>query len=81
MEQSINEALQHFRPGLEADGADVKLKRIDGMDVYLQLVLTPECCMECLLPKEVLEPIFRKAIIDRTGHDVNVFLEDPRLTL
>lgn len=64
MRDKIEAVLDKFRPGMQADGADLALGDIstDGT-VDIRLIIGPETCLECLLPDEdfarMLEFTFR----------------------
>ena len=51
----IEEALDVLRPGLDADGFDLSVESIkdDGL-VNVALTATPEACMDCLVPDEMM---------------------------
>lgn len=53
MREKIEAVIEKFRPGMQADGADLALGSIgeDGT-VDVRLIVGPETCMECLLPDE-----------------------------
>ncbi|MBI2320786.1 MAG: NifU family protein [Chloroflexi bacterium] len=64
MRDTIEAVLEKFRPGMQADGADLALGSIaeDG-SVDVRLIIGPETCLECLLPDDdfarMLEFTFR----------------------
>ena len=78
MEQVIKQVLEQFRPGFQADGADIHLNKIDNETIYLKLIISSETCLDCILPKTRIEPIFSRAFSGQLGRPLKVCLEDPR---
>lgn len=62
---AIETALEHLRPGLAADGFDLRLGSIkaDG-SVEIVLEAKPEACLECLVPDLMLVQVIETAIRD-----------------
>jgi len=59
----LQEALEKFRPGFQADGMDLKLGAIDPSGtVEVKVVMGPNACEECLLPPETLSKLFLAAM-------------------
>jgi Fe-S cluster biogenesis protein NfuA len=53
MREKIEAVIEKFRPGMQADGADLALGNVsDDGTVDVRLIVGPETCMECLLPDE-----------------------------
>jgi hypothetical protein len=74
----VRSAIAPLAEGLRADGADVLVERVATDRVELRLVLEDASCAECVMPVEVLEPLFLDAITT-AGHDVaTVAIGDPR---
>jgi len=77
-ETTITPALDELRGLVRADGADMTLTGVDGTTVNLQLVVETASCVECVMPRELLEQIalniFRR---NGAGADV-VVIDDPR---
>lgn len=53
MRDKVEAVIEKFRPGMQADGADLTVADVaaDGT-VDVKLIVGPETCMECLLPDE-----------------------------
>lgn len=66
LETAVNTALDNVRPGLEADGFDLRLDSI-GADGAVEVILEakPDACMDCLVPDEMLVAILETAIRDQ----------------
>lgn len=74
----VRDVVEGFRPGFQADGADLEVVDVAPDAVHIRLVTGPETCEECLLPRESLEALFANALAKRVGGPVRVRLEDPR---
>jgi Fe-S cluster biogenesis protein NfuA len=74
----VKDVIEGFRPGFQADGADLEVLDVGPETVRIRLVTGPETCEECLLPRESLEALFANALAKRVGGSVRVRLEDPR---
>jgi Fe-S cluster biogenesis protein NfuA len=72
--------LEALRESLRADGADLELVRIDNEVATVQLLLGPEVCADCILPRPSLEAVLRVAIARRHPSVSKVHLIDPRET-
>ncbi len=61
--EKIEKALERLRPALAADGFVLLLESVaaDG-SVSVALEATPEACMECLVPDDVLVSILERTI-------------------
>lgn len=61
--KQIDEALDSLRPGLDADGFELSLEDVatDGA-VHVGLMFTPDACMECLVPDELMVQMLEEAI-------------------
>jgi Fe-S cluster biogenesis protein NfuA len=78
IKKSIVGLLDNLRPGFESDGYDIQLVSINNNQVNLRLVLTPEACMDCIMPSDYLSNLFSDVIKKDTGLDITVHLDDPR---
>jgi Fe-S cluster biogenesis protein NfuA len=67
MESSaVENALEGLRPGLAADGFDLRLLAIEpGGRVDIVLEAKPDACLDCLVPQEMLVQIIEAAIRER----------------
>ncbi len=62
---TIEQAVEPFKAGLEADGARMAVGEIDESAVTINLYINEKTCRECLLPADRLEALFLQAIRDR----------------
>lgn len=72
------EGVEKARVALQADGADLELQRVEGEIVYLKLILGDEACLECIMPKSILEEILLLTIKETAPEVRAVNLDDPR---
>lgn len=65
---AVETALEKLRPGLAADGFDLRLSSI-AIDGSVEIVLEarPDACLECLVPDEMLVQIIETAICEQDG--------------
>jgi len=63
---AVDEALESLRPGLDADGFELRLGSIrpDG-DVEVILEARPTACLDCLVPEKQMVALLETAIHDR----------------
>ena len=77
-ETTITPALDELRGLVQADGADMTVTGVDGSTVKLQLVVETASCVECVMPREILEQVALN-IFQRNGVDADtVVIDDPR---
>jgi hypothetical protein len=77
-ETTIAPALDELRGLVQADGADMTVTGIDGATVSLELVVESASCVECVMPREILEQIALD-IFRRNGADADaIVIDDPR---
>jgi hypothetical protein len=77
-ETTITPALDELRGLVQADGADMTVTGVDGSTVNLQLVVETASCVECVMPREILEQVALN-IFQRNGVAVDlVVIDDPR---
>jgi hypothetical protein len=77
-ETTITPALDELRGLVQADGADMTVTGVDGSTVNLQLVVETASCVECVMPREILEQVALN-IFQRNGVDADtVVIDDPR---
>jgi NifU-like domain len=77
-ETTITPALDELRGLVQADGADMTLTGVDGTTVNLRLVVETASCVECVMPRELLEQIALN-IFQRNGAGADaVVIDDPR---
>lgn len=72
---AIETALEKLRPGLVADGFDLRLQTIgDDGSVEIALEAKPDACLECLVPDAILVQVIESAIRDQQGSVEKVIL-------
>lgn len=63
---AVESALESLRPGLAADGFDLRLLAVDAAGcVEIVLEAKPDACLDCLVPNEMLIQILESAIRER----------------
>lgn len=62
---------------LQADGADLELDSVENGVASVRLILGPEACLECIMPKETIEQILLTSL-SRSEPVTSVRLDDPR---
>lgn len=75
----VAEACSELRQTLQADGADIEVVGVENSQAVVRLILRPDACLECIVPKGVLERILQTAIQEKAPEIKDVVLEDPRL--
>jgi hypothetical protein len=78
MSRMIQLAIDPLRVGLQADGADIELVSVAETAVVVKLVVGPETCLDCILPKELLETILLSAVQEKAPGIARIDLVDPR---
>jgi NifU-like domain len=63
---AIDQALETLRPGLHADGFDLRVGSVKpGGDVEVVLEARADACLECLVPDDLMVAMLENAIHDR----------------
>jgi hypothetical protein len=75
---ALTDELEPLAESLRADGADLSLESVVDGTVRIRLVLGPDACLECILPKEHLETVLMAALHKADPTIVAVRVEDPR---
>jgi len=76
--ETLAPALDEVRALVQADGGDLLLASIDGDAVNLRLVVEGATCVECVMPRPILEQISLD-MLRRRGVAVDaVNIDDPR---
>jgi len=71
-------AVDEVKELVAADGGDMLLTGVDGATAKLQLVVENSNCVECIMPREILEQITLD-ILQRSGAGIDaVTIDDPR---
>jgi len=77
-EAAVRDGLGEVQELVRADGGDVLLTSIDGSTVHLELVLEGANCVECVMPRDILEQIALD-VVQRKAPDVRTLhIDDPR---
>ena len=74
----LSAALEGMQESLRADGADLEMLGLEGTTARVRLVVGPETCMECIMPKEYLEELMLATVQETMPQVDRVDLEDPR---
>jgi hypothetical protein len=74
----VNSTLEPLAESLRADGADLLVEGRDGATLRVRLVLGPEACLDCILPREHLESVLLAAAKQADPAIAEVQLDDPR---
>jgi len=75
---AIAAALKELRSGFNADGADLEVVSATADSATVRLVVTPETCMECIVPKSALQQIVERSVREACPEVRNIELIDPR---
>jgi hypothetical protein len=77
-ETTMTAAVDELRGLVQADGADMTVAGVEGTTVSLQLVVESASCVECVMPRELLEQMALN-IFQRNGVGAErVVIDDPR---
>ncbi len=63
---AVEQALEGFREGLQADGFTLAVGLTDGV-LLLTIRATPEACEDCLVPKNVMQQMVETALSPELG--------------
>lgn len=74
----LSDGLKDVREALQLDGADLELLGVDGTVARLRLVVGPETCLECIMPKDFLEQMMLPNVQAAIPEVTRVALDDPR---
>lgn len=70
--------LEALRGSLQSDGADLELVRVHEEVATVKLLLGPDCCADCILPRATLERVLLVAVARQHPSVKRVELIDPR---
>ncbi len=76
--QADTPEFQELRQALQADGADLVLEGAREGVAAIRLVVGPETCLDCIMPKATLEQILLASLQRGDSAITRVELEDPR---
>lgn len=77
-ETAVRDGLEEVQELVRADGGDMLLASIDGSTVRLELVLEGANCVECVMPREILEQIALDVVQRRAPGVSTLHIDDPR---
>jgi Fe-S cluster biogenesis protein NfuA len=75
---TLEPALNEVRSLVQTDGGDMTLLGVEGATVNLQLVVEGASCVECVMPREILEQIALDVIQRQAPEVTAVVIDDPR---
>lgn len=78
LDGQIMTALHNVRLALQADQADVAVVGLDGSTLNLDLIIGPDTCTDCMMPRPVLEDIMLRHVRASMPLVQHVSLNDPR---
>jgi hypothetical protein len=61
-QNSVESALEMLRPGLAADGFDLRAGVLEDNDVQVILAARPDACLDCLVPDDLMIQIIDDSI-------------------
>ncbi|HKP17919.1 MAG TPA: hypothetical protein VJT84_05520 [Gaiellaceae bacterium] len=70
--------LADLRESLQADGADLELEGVEDGVATVRLLVGPETCLECIVPKPILESVVLVALQKHDASIARVDVVDPR---
>jgi Fe-S cluster biogenesis protein NfuA len=71
-------ALESIRSGFNADGADLVVRHISDRRAVVELVVTPDTCLDCIVPTDILNAIVSATIRGAFPEIAEVEVQDPR---
>ncbi len=77
--EAVSEALNPLRQGFQADGADLEVDAASVEQIVVRLVVTPQTCFDCIVPKEMLTTIVETQLRETFPGFRRLVLVDPRL--
>jgi len=77
-EASVRGAIDGLRSAFQADGADLDVRAVEGDTATVELVLSPDACLECIVSASVLTGILTSAVQKAGVGVTKVELVDPR---
>ena len=78
MRADLMPALGDLQQALQADGADMAVEEVRDGVATIRLVLGPDACLDCIMPKKTLEQILLTSIRKAEPNVTRVDLIDPR---
>ncbi len=74
----LSAGLKEVREALRLDGADLEVLGLERGVARLRLVVGPEACLECIMPKELIEQMILHDVQSIMPEVMRVTLDDPR---
>jgi hypothetical protein len=78
MGSDLMPALGELQQALQADGADMEVEGLEAGVATIRLILGPDACLDCIMPKDVLQKILLASIRKANPDVIEVALIDPR---
>jgi hypothetical protein len=75
---AVGAAVQELREILRIDGADISLRAVTTSTLEFELELSAVPCLECVMPRDVLEEILLSRLNEVDPNIVSVAIGDPR---
>lgn len=63
-QETVGQVLEPLRQGFQADGADLAVDEANEEVVKVRLVTSPETCLDCILPTELITRVLESAVRD-----------------
>jgi hypothetical protein len=79
MGAELDTVLEPFRPGFDADGFEVSIQEVVDGIVVLRVVHRRDACEECLIPDDLMGPMFTTAFRDVSPDITGVRIEHVRV--
>jgi hypothetical protein len=77
-ESTVVDALAALRSGFQTDGADLLVESVTDGHVVIRLVVSDETCLDCIVPKAMLEGVLTTRLAQQVPGFEQVELIDPR---
>ena len=75
---TLDDVVESLAPGLRSDGADLFASMVGDSEIVFHLHIPDQACAECIMPSNILLPIFRTQVASMLGAGFVVSLNDPR---
>jgi len=79
VEQDLMPGFADLQLALQADGADLALEKVRDGVATVRLILGPQACLDCIMPKETLEGMLLVSLRKSEEAIGRVEVIDPRL--
>lgn len=78
LQDQLSVGTKDIRESLQADEADLEVLGLEDGVAKFRLLVGPETCQECILPKGILEQILAQSLQKAMPQVGSVELDDPR---